>query len=132
MAWPARCPRRTPASTPPPSLTPGGPACSCHPDPVRAVSTSGDLQPPPAPARRGRSLEPVRGPRLPTRLYRTRVLPRRRPGTAMRGARAMASRTGHAIPDRVGYAWGTDANRLIAPLLQIPDLPVIGFPPVPF
>jgi hypothetical protein len=29
-------------------------------------------------------------------------------------------------------AWGTDANRLLAPLLQIPDLPVIAFPPVPF
>jgi hypothetical protein len=29
-------------------------------------------------------------------------------------------------------AWGADANRLLAPLLQIPDLPVIAFPPVPF
>ena len=29
-------------------------------------------------------------------------------------------------------AWGADANRLLAPLLQIPDLPVIDFPPVPF
>ena len=29
-------------------------------------------------------------------------------------------------------AWGTSANRLLAPLLQIPDLPVIRFPPVPF
>ena len=29
-------------------------------------------------------------------------------------------------------AWGADANRLLAPLLQIPDLPVIRFPPVPF
>ena len=29
-------------------------------------------------------------------------------------------------------AWGTDANRLLAPLLQIPELPVIRFPPVPF
>ena len=26
-------------------------------------------------------------------------------------------------------AWGADANRLLAPLLQIPDLPVIRFPP---
>jgi HAD domain in Swiss Army Knife RNA repair proteins len=29
-------------------------------------------------------------------------------------------------------AWGADANRLLAPLLHIPDLPVIAFPPVPF
>ena len=29
-------------------------------------------------------------------------------------------------------AWGADANRLLAPRLQIPDLPVIGFPPIPF
>ena len=29
-------------------------------------------------------------------------------------------------------AWGADANRLLAPLLQFPDLPVIRFPPVPF
>lgn len=28
-------------------------------------------------------------------------------------------------------AWGADANRLLAPLLQLPDLPVIRFPPVP-
>jgi len=26
-------------------------------------------------------------------------------------------------------AWGPDANRLLAPLLQLPDLPVIAFPP---
>jgi hypothetical protein len=29
-------------------------------------------------------------------------------------------------------AWGDDANRLLAPLLQVPELPVIAFPPVPF
>ena len=29
-------------------------------------------------------------------------------------------------------AWGADANRLLAPLLRCPDLPVIPFPPVPF
>ena len=29
-------------------------------------------------------------------------------------------------------AWGDGANRLLAPLLRIPELPVIGFPPVPF
>ena len=29
-------------------------------------------------------------------------------------------------------AWGADANRLLAPLLQLPDLPVIRFPPIPF
>jgi len=29
-------------------------------------------------------------------------------------------------------AWGAEANRLLAPLLGIPELPVIGFPPVPF
>jgi hypothetical protein len=29
-------------------------------------------------------------------------------------------------------AWGADANRLLAPLLRLPDLPVIRFPPVPF
>jgi hypothetical protein len=29
-------------------------------------------------------------------------------------------------------AWGADANRLLAPLLQLPDLPVIRFAPVPF
>lgn len=29
-------------------------------------------------------------------------------------------------------AWGAGANRLLAPLLQLPDLPVIDFPPVPF
>jgi hypothetical protein len=29
-------------------------------------------------------------------------------------------------------AWGDEANRLLAPLLQIPDLPVVVFPPVPF
>jgi hypothetical protein len=29
-------------------------------------------------------------------------------------------------------AWGADANRLLAPLLEIPDVPVIHFPPVPF
>ena len=29
-------------------------------------------------------------------------------------------------------AWGADANRLLAPLLQIPDLPVIHFPAAPF
>jgi HAD domain in Swiss Army Knife RNA repair proteins len=29
-------------------------------------------------------------------------------------------------------AWGTEANRLLAPLLELPDLPVICFPPVPF
>jgi len=29
-------------------------------------------------------------------------------------------------------AWGDGANRLLAPLLQLPDLPVIRFPPVPF
>jgi hypothetical protein len=29
-------------------------------------------------------------------------------------------------------AWGDEANRLLAPRLQIPDLPVVAFPPVPF
>jgi hypothetical protein len=29
-------------------------------------------------------------------------------------------------------AWGTEANRLLAPLLRLPALPVIEFPPVPF
>jgi hypothetical protein len=29
-------------------------------------------------------------------------------------------------------AWGADANRLLAPLLRFPDLPVIPFPAVPF
>lgn len=29
-------------------------------------------------------------------------------------------------------AWGAEANRLLSPLLQLPSLPVIGFPPVPF
>ncbi len=29
-------------------------------------------------------------------------------------------------------AWGDEANRLLAPLLQIPGLPVIAFPPVAF
>jgi hypothetical protein len=28
--------------------------------------------------------------------------------------------------------WGADANRLLAPLLRLPDLPVIGFPSAPF
>ena len=29
-------------------------------------------------------------------------------------------------------AWGADANRLLAPRLRLPELPVIAFPPVPF
>lgn len=29
-------------------------------------------------------------------------------------------------------AWGAEANRLLAPLLELPELPVIRFPPVPF
>lgn len=29
-------------------------------------------------------------------------------------------------------AWGDEANRLLAPLLRLPQLPVIKFPPVPF
>jgi hypothetical protein len=29
-------------------------------------------------------------------------------------------------------AWGAEANRLLTPLLQLPELPVIRFPPVPF
>jgi HAD domain in Swiss Army Knife RNA repair proteins len=29
-------------------------------------------------------------------------------------------------------AWGADANRLLAPLLRLPELPVIAFPPAPF
>lgn len=29
-------------------------------------------------------------------------------------------------------AWGEEANRLLAPLFQLPDLPVVAFPPVPF
>jgi hypothetical protein len=29
-------------------------------------------------------------------------------------------------------AWGAEANRLLAPLLALPELPVIRFPPVPF
>jgi hypothetical protein len=28
--------------------------------------------------------------------------------------------------------WGEEANRLIAPVLQLPQLPVIPFPPIPF
>ena len=28
--------------------------------------------------------------------------------------------------------WGADANRFLAPLLRLPELPVIRFPPVPF
>jgi hypothetical protein len=28
--------------------------------------------------------------------------------------------------------WGANANRLLAPLLELPELPVIAFPPVPF
>lgn len=28
--------------------------------------------------------------------------------------------------------WGAEANRLLAPLLMLADLPVIAFPPVPF
>lgn len=28
--------------------------------------------------------------------------------------------------------WGAEANRLIAPVLRLPDLPVIAFPPIPF
>ena len=29
-------------------------------------------------------------------------------------------------------AWGSEANRVIAPLLRLPELPVIRFPPPPF
>lgn len=29
-------------------------------------------------------------------------------------------------------AWGAKANRLLAPLLGLPELPVVGFPPIPF
>ena len=29
-------------------------------------------------------------------------------------------------------AWGAEANRLLAPLLRLPALPLIEFPPVPF
>ncbi|HEY3944872.1 MAG TPA: HAD domain-containing protein [Solirubrobacteraceae bacterium] len=29
-------------------------------------------------------------------------------------------------------AWGLDANRLLGPVLGLPDLPAIEFPPVPF
>jgi HAD domain in Swiss Army Knife RNA repair proteins len=29
-------------------------------------------------------------------------------------------------------AWGAEANRLLAPLLRLPELPVIAFPPAPF
>jgi len=29
-------------------------------------------------------------------------------------------------------AWGADASRLLAPLLQLSDIPVIAFPPAPF
>lgn len=29
-------------------------------------------------------------------------------------------------------AWGAEANRLLAPLLLLPQLPVIGLPPAPF
>jgi hypothetical protein len=28
--------------------------------------------------------------------------------------------------------WGAEANHLLAPVLQLPQLPVIGFPPIPF
>lgn len=28
--------------------------------------------------------------------------------------------------------WGAEANRLIAPVLKLPELPVIAFPPIPF
>ncbi|MEU8367715.1 HAD domain-containing protein [Micromonospora tulbaghiae] len=28
--------------------------------------------------------------------------------------------------------WGAEANRFLAPVLQLPELPVIGFPPIPF
>lgn len=28
--------------------------------------------------------------------------------------------------------WGDEANRLIAPVLQLPQLPVVPFPPIPF
>jgi hypothetical protein len=29
-------------------------------------------------------------------------------------------------------AWGAEANRLLAPVLRVPEFPVIAFPPVPF
>jgi HAD domain in Swiss Army Knife RNA repair proteins len=29
-------------------------------------------------------------------------------------------------------AWGAEANRLLSPVLGLPSLPVIGFPPIPF
>lgn len=29
-------------------------------------------------------------------------------------------------------AWGAEANRLLSPLLELPSMPVIGFPPIPF
>jgi hypothetical protein len=44
----------------------------------------------------------------------------------------MAAGTGHRFQIVWATAWGADANRLLAPLLQLPDLPVIRFPPVPF
>lgn len=112
------------------SRLPAWPALAI-PGPVTALSTGGDLQPPPAPARRGRGLEPVRGPRLPARLHRARVLPRRRPGPAMRGARPMAAGTGHSVPDRVGYRMGRRRQPAPRPPAPAPRPPGDPLPPGP-
>ena len=57
----------------------------------------------------------------------------------MRNRSGYARRTGHGCgnwPRITGSCGpppgGDEANRLLAPLLQLPGLPVIRFPPVPF
>lgn len=50
----------------------------------------------------------------------------------MRRARGVAAGTDAEIPAGVGERLGREANRLLAPLLAQPFLPVIPLPPIPF
>src|SRR5262249_40575841 len=113
---------------PPPELAITGPAAntpagSCQPGLARTRSADYDLPSSPAAARRGRSLDPVCGAGLPARLYRARLLPRRRAGTAVPRPRVMAARTGHAVPDRMGERMGPRRQPAPRPAAPAPRSP---------
>jgi hypothetical protein len=78
-------------------------------------------------------LNPFAAPACPPGYTQHDIFPGEKPvRLAIPRPRVMAAGTGHAFQLAWATAWGADANRLLAPLLQLPDLPVIAFPPVPF
>src|SRR5262245_23549026 len=122
---------------PPPELAITGPAAntpagSCQPGLARTRSADYDLRPPLLLLDVDGVLNPFAAPACPPGYTEHDFIHGEEPVRLCLAHGSWLRELGTRFQIVWASVWGPDANRLLAPLLQLPDLPVIALPPVPF